>query len=137
MTSDALVDALVRSTFQVVGVLTRIGAERDLSLTQLRVLGILRDRRPRMTELAAFLGLDKSTLSGLVDRAERRGLVARGKNPQDRRVVDVFLTPAGLELAEQVYGEVRRALAPAAERLSPQDRDQLVQLLHTALHSHD
>ncbi|MGW4021296.1 MarR family winged helix-turn-helix transcriptional regulator [Streptomyces sp. NPDC005009] len=137
MTSDALVDALVRSTFQVVGVLTRIGAERDLSLTQLRVLGILRDRRPRMTELAAFLGLDKSTLSGLIDRAERRGLVARGKNPQDRRVVDVFLTPVGLEVAEQVYGEVRRALAPATERLDPQDRDRLVRLLHAALHTPD
>ncbi|OUC82095.1 MarR family winged helix-turn-helix transcriptional regulator [Streptosporangium minutum] len=135
MTSDALVDALVRNTFQVVGVLTRIGAERDLSLTQLRVLGILRDRRPRMTELAAFLGLDKSTLSGLIDRAERRGLVARGKNPQDRRVVDVFLTPAGLELAEQMYGEVRHALTPAINRLDPQDRDQLVQLLHAVMHS--
>lgn len=137
MTSDALVDALVRNTFEVVGVLTRIGAERDLSLTQLRVLGILRDRRPRMTELAAFLGLDKSTLSGLIDRAERRGLVARGKNPQDRRVVDVFLTPAGLELAEQMYGEVRRALAPVTNRLDPQDRDQLVQLLHAVLRSPD
>jgi DNA-binding MarR family transcriptional regulator len=135
MTSDALVDALVRNTFQVAGVLTRIGAERDLSLTQLRVLVILRDRRPRMTELAAFLGLDKSTLSGLIDRAERRGLVARGKNPQDRRVVDVFLTQAGLELAEQVYDEVRRALAPAADRLDPQERDQLVQLLHAVMHS--
>ncbi|MEU7005086.1 MarR family transcriptional regulator [Nonomuraea sp. NPDC046570] len=137
MTSDALVDALVRNTFQVVGVLTRIGAERDLSLTQLRVLGILRDRRPRMTELAAFLGLDKSTLSGLIDRAERRGLVARGKNPQDRRVVDVFLTPAGLELAEQVYGEVRHALASATDRLNPQDSDRLVQLLHAVLCSPD
>jgi DNA-binding MarR family transcriptional regulator len=135
MTSDALVDALVRNTFQVAGVLTRIGAERDLSLTQLRVLGILRDRRPRMTELAAFLGLDKSTLSGLIDRAERRGLVARGKNPQDRRVVDVFLTQAGLELAEQVYDEVRRVLAPAADRLDPQERDRLVQLLHAVMHS--
>ncbi|GAA5047866.1 DNA-binding MarR family transcriptional regulator [Thermocatellispora tengchongensis] len=137
MTSDALVDALVRSTFQVVGVLTRIGAERDLSLTQLRVLGILRDRRPRMTELAAFLGLDKSTLSGLIDRAERRGLVARGKDPHDRRVVDVFLTQAGLELAEQVYDEVRRALAPVTNRLDPQDRDQLVQLLRAVLPSPD
>ncbi|MGN9781292.1 MarR family winged helix-turn-helix transcriptional regulator [Nonomuraea sp. ZG12] len=135
MTSDALVDALVRNTFQVASVLTRIGAERDLSLTQLRVLGILRDRRPRMTELAAFLGLDKSTLSGLIDRAERRGLVARGKDPQDRRVVDVFLTRAGQELAEQVYVEVRHALAPATDRLNPQDRDRLVQLLHAVMHS--
>ncbi|WP_436738417.1 MarR family winged helix-turn-helix transcriptional regulator [Streptomyces sp. BBFR102] len=137
MTSDALVDALVRSTFQVVGVLTRIGAERDLSLTQLRVLGILRDRRPRMTELAALLGLDKSTLSGLVDRAEHRGLVARGKNPQDRRVVDVFLTPAGAELAEQVYAEVRRTLAPVTKRLDARERGQLVQLLHATIRPPD
>ncbi|MGW0484474.1 MarR family winged helix-turn-helix transcriptional regulator [Nonomuraea sp. NPDC003214] len=134
MTSDALVDALVRNTFEVVGVLTRIGAEHDLSLTQLRVLGILRDRRPRMTELAAFLGLDKSTLSGLIDRAEQRGLVARGRNAQDRRVVDVFITPAGLELAEQVYDEVRRALTPVTDRLDPQDGDRLAKLLH-GLHS--
>src|SRR3954466_5514393 len=112
MTSDALVDALVRNTFQVVGVLTRIGAERDLSLTQLRVLGILRDRRPRVTELAAYLGLDKSTMSGLIDRAERRGLLARDKNPHDGRVVDVFLTPAGRELTQRLDSEVRQALAP-------------------------
>ncbi|PJF01581.1 MarR family transcriptional regulator [Streptomyces carminius] len=133
MTSDALVDALVRSTFQVAGVLTRIGAKYDLSLTQLRVLGLLRDRRPRMTELAEFLGLDKSTMSGLIDRAERRGLVARDRNPEDRRVVDVVITPAGLELAEQVYDEVRRALAPMTSRLGPEHRDQLVELLDTAL----
>jgi DNA-binding MarR family transcriptional regulator len=132
MSSDALVDALVRSTFQVAGILTRIGAEYDLSLTQLRALGILRDRRPRMTELAEFLGLDKSTMSGLIDRAERRGLVARDKSPEDRRVVDVVITPAGLELAEQVYDEVRRALVPVTNRLSPEHRDQLVQLLNTS-----
>lgn len=127
---DALVDdVLVRSAFQVMGVLTRIGAEHDLSLTQLRVLGILRDRRARITDLAGYLGLDKSTLSGLVDRAERRGLLARGKNRQDGRVVDVFMTPAGLDLAERLQDEIRRALAPATGRLDPEQRDQLIRLL--------
>lgn len=71
-------------------------------------------------------------MSGLIDRAERRGLVVRDKNPEDRRAVDVVITPAGLELAEQVYDEVRRALLPATDRLSPEHRDQLVQLLDTA-----
>lgn len=131
--TDVLLDGLVRSAFQVMGVLTRIGAEYDLSLTQLRVLGILRDRRPRMTELAAFLGLDKSTMSGLIDRAERRGLLARGKNPDDKRVVDVFITPAGLELTRRLYGEVQDALAPATGRLDPQQRRQLAQLLEPVL----
>ncbi|AZM62180.1 MULTISPECIES: MarR family winged helix-turn-helix transcriptional regulator [unclassified Streptomyces] len=132
MTSDALVDALVRSTFQVAGMLTRIGARHDLSFTQLRVLGILRDRRPRMTELACFLGLDKSTMSGLIDRAERRGLVTRDRNPEDRRVVDVVITPAGRELMEQVYEEICSALEPVTTGLGPERHDRLVELLDAA-----
>ncbi|WP_031161322.1 MarR family winged helix-turn-helix transcriptional regulator [Streptosporangium roseum] len=130
--ADDVVDALVRTTFEVAGVLTRIGGEHDLSLTQLRVLGILRDRRARITELAAYLGLDKSTMSGLIDRAQRRGLLTRGKNPDDGRVVDVYMTPAGLELAKRVEDEVRRALAPMTGRLDPDQLDQLVKLLELA-----
>jgi DNA-binding MarR family transcriptional regulator len=134
MTSDAVVDdALVRSAFRVMGVLTRVGAAHDLSLTQLRVLGILRDRRLRMTELAGYLGLDKSTMSGLVDRAERRGLLARGRNPGDKRVVDVFITPAGLELADRVQAEIQRDLAPATGRLDRHQREQLAELLELVL----
>ncbi|MFE3543838.1 MarR family winged helix-turn-helix transcriptional regulator [Nocardia sp. NPDC059177] len=107
-----------------------------MSLTQLRLLGLLRDRRPRMTELADFLGLDKSTMSGLVERAERRGLVQRGKSPQDRRAVDVFITPAGSELAERLQAEIRVALGPYIDVLSADDRDALTQLLVTAADDH-
>ncbi|AEN08090.1 MULTISPECIES: MarR family transcriptional regulator [unclassified Streptomyces] len=131
--TDALIDGLVRSAFQIMGVLTRIGAEHDLSLTQLRVLGILRDRRPRMSDLAAFLGLDKSTLSGLIDRAERRGLLARAANPDDKRVVDVLITDAGRELTGRLYEEVKDALAPATGRLDAAQRRQLTQLLEPVL----
>ncbi|GHH69621.1 hypothetical protein GCM10018781_28390 [Kitasatospora indigofera] len=130
---DVLLDGLVRSAFQIMGVLTRIGAEHDLSLTQLRVLGILRDRRPRMSDLAAFLGLDKSTLSGLIGRAERRGLLARAANPEDRRVVDVLITDAGRELTGKLYQEVRSALAPATGRLDDQQRRLLAELLEPVL----
>ncbi|BBH70177.1 hypothetical protein ACTI_68620 [Actinoplanes sp. OR16] len=128
---DPLIDALTRCTFEVTAVLTRIGAENDLSLTQLRVLGILRDRRLRVTELATYLGLDKSTMSGLIDRAERRGLLARERNPSDGRAVDVFITPAGLELASRLRAELERALTPAVDRLLPEQRTQLLSLLET------
>lgn len=111
------------------GVLTRIGAEHDLSLTQMRLLGVLSDRRPRMSDLAVFLGLDKSTMSGLIDRAERRGLVARGKNAEDRRAVDVFLTPTGRRLTKRLQSDVRRALAPAVDRVDRRRRALLVELL--------
>lgn len=131
--TDALVDGLVRSAFQVMGVLTRIGAEHDLSLTQLRVLGILRDRQPRMSDLAAFLGLDKSTMSGLIARAERRGLLTRGTSPGDKRAVVVLITDAGRDLTQSMYEEGRKALAPATGRLGPEQREQLAQLLEPLL----
>src|ERR1700759_2694752 len=83
-----------------------------LAQTQMRVLGILRDRRPRMAELARFLGLEKSTMSGLVDRAEQRGLLARGRSADDGRAVEVYMTEAGSSLAESVHAEVVRALSP-------------------------
>ena len=133
MTSEALLDSLVRSCFQVMGVLTRIGAEHDLSLTQLRVLGILRDRRARVTDLALFLGVDKSSMSGLIDRAERRGLMARDKNPEDRRALDVFLTPAGLDLTQRLFDEARGVLQPTIRELGAEQQQTLVDLLEPIL----
>jgi DNA-binding MarR family transcriptional regulator len=131
--TDVLIDGLVRSAFQIMGVLTRLGAENDLSLTQLRVLGILRDRRLRMSELAAFLGLDKSTLSGLIARAERRGLLTRAASPEDKRAVVVLITDAGRDLIQRLYDEGRDVLAPATGRLEPGQREQLAQLLEPLL----
>ncbi|WP_393053837.1 MarR family winged helix-turn-helix transcriptional regulator [Streptomyces sp. LN549] len=131
--TDALVDGLVRSAFQVMGVLTRIGAEHDLSLTQLRVLGILRDRHPRMSDLAAFLGLDKSTMSGLIARAERRGLLTRGTSSEDKRAVVVLITDAGRDLTQRMYEEAKNALAPATGRLGPEQLEQLARLLEPLL----
>src|ERR1700758_4961531 len=89
---DDLRDNLVQVSFAVTAVLSRVAAEQDLSLTQLRVLGILRDREPTMAELASYLGLERSTVSGLIDRAVQRGLVRRTTDPADGRSVRVSLT---------------------------------------------
>lgn len=124
-----LVDALVQTSFRITSLLTRIGAEHDLSLTQVRMLGILTDRRVRVTDLAAYLGLDKSTMSGLIDRAERRGLVRRERNPDDGRAVDVMIAPAGLELAQAAYREVREVLSPATGQLDRRQTESLIKLL--------
>ena len=126
---DGLTDALVQAAFRTMAVLNRVGAEHDLSLTQLRVLAILRDRRVRMTALADYLGLEKSTMTGLVDRAEKRGLLERAPSASDGRAVDVFLSPAGVELAERGAAEVRRALRPLTGELSPTEQRRLQALL--------
>jgi DNA-binding MarR family transcriptional regulator len=87
-----LVDALAELSFLVQGTLAKYAAANDLSMTQTRLLGVLRDREPTMQELARLLGLDKSSVTGLVSRAERRELVQREPSRDDRRAIHVRLT---------------------------------------------
>jgi MarR family transcriptional regulator, lower aerobic nicotinate degradation pathway regulator len=96
------VDGLAQLSFLVHGTLERRAAEHALSIIQMRLLGVLRDRQPSMNELAKLLVLDKSSITGLVDRAERRGLVVRAPSTADRRAVLVSLTDEGRSLASQV-----------------------------------
>src|ERR1700750_1339944 len=110
-----LVDAVVQLSFAVQGVLGELAAEHDLSVTQLRLLAILRDREPGTLELARHLGLSKSSASGLIERAERRGLGARSAAPADGRGVRVALTEAGRKLTEEAAGEVRAELMTLLE----------------------
>jgi MarR family transcriptional regulator, organic hydroperoxide resistance regulator len=81
-----------------------------------------------MNELAAVLACDNSNVTGLVDRLEARGLVARRANPDDRRVKRVVLTVAGGHLREQLLERVGRPPA-GIERLSPVEQRQLRDLL--------
>src|SRR6202035_3555375 len=55
-----------------------------------------------MHELATILACDDSNVTGIVDRLEARGLVARRPYAQDRRVKHVVLTPLGLELRDRM-----------------------------------
>lgn len=126
---DRLVDALGQAAFTTMGPLTDLASEAGLSLTQLRVVAILRDRRLRMSDLARHLGLRRSTMSGLVDRAERRALLERLPNREDARAVDVVLTAEGHALAARLEASLRDALLPVIGTLPAGDRRRLTELL--------
>ena len=126
---EGLADALVTTAFVTMAVINKIGAENDLSLSLIRVLGILWDRRPRMAELADYLGVEKQTMSGLITRAEKRGLVARAPKEEDGRATDVFLTGDGAKLVKRVRVQGQQALAPIIEQLSESDQQLLQKLL--------
>jgi DNA-binding MarR family transcriptional regulator len=130
---EGLADSLVTTAFVTMAVINKIGAENDLSLSLIRVLGILVDRRPRMAELAEYLGLEKQTMSGLVARAEKRGLVARAPNEEDGRATDVFLTSNGAKLVKRLQAQGQQALAPLTDQLSAADQKQLQDLLQRML----
>ena len=126
---DDLRDGLVQVSFAVIAVLSRVAAEQDLSLTQLRVLGILRDRQPTMAELATYLGLERSTVSGLIDRAVQRDLVRKATDSADGRSVRVSLTAEARRLSTGVIADIGELMAPMTDRLNPGEQKRLSALL--------
>ena len=115
---------------RAVGSLRCAGSQRlvrlGISMTHFHVLTLLRhhDAMP-MGRLAEILDASVSSATGIIDRMEERGLVERVRVPDDRRIVIVTPTLAGLALvdeAELVRGDVMRA---ALARLSLQQLERL------------
>jgi DNA-binding MarR family transcriptional regulator len=128
-----MVDALVQLSFAVHAALVEVGSEHDLSVTQVRLLGVLRDRTVGMAEVAAYLGLDRSSVTGLVSRAETRDLVRRSPSPHDGRGVLVGLSPHGKTLVRQAVRDVQRRLLVLTETLDAADRARLTTIIERVL----
>src|SRR5262245_8666859 len=126
---EELMDGLAQASFAVAAVLTRTAAEYDLSLTQLRVLAILRNHEPTMAELADYLGLERSSVSGLIDRAAKRGLIEKRTHERDGRSVTLRLTDQARELAPELTSSIQRDLEPLASRLTAAEKRRLAELL--------
>ncbi|WP_310502899.1 MarR family transcriptional regulator [Paenibacillus qinlingensis] len=114
-------DSLIQLSFLVQGILTRVGAEHDVSIIQIRLFGILRDRELSMLQLAQYLDLDKSSITGLINRAERRGLVERSNSPHDGRVVHVKVTAEGHQLIQVVSSKIGRQIKAITDTLNDKE----------------
>ncbi|MBM3571107.1 MAG: MarR family transcriptional regulator [Alphaproteobacteria bacterium] len=79
--------------------------------------------------LGKALGLDRSTMVGVIDRLERRGLVVRAAARGDRRSYALELSAAGDMLRRRVADRVRRHERRIARWLSANERRSLIDLL--------
>ncbi|MBL8312836.1 MAG: MarR family transcriptional regulator [Rubrivivax sp.] len=79
--------------------------------------------------LAARIGLDTSTVAGVVDRLEARGLLLRSASPQDRRVRLLSLTPDGAQLLAQVAPGMLKAQARILAPLPKAERAEFMRML--------
>jgi len=100
----------------------QVWEERGVTLPQLRVLFLLRaDPGLTTNALARRLGLTMPTVSGLVDKLVRAGLVERGEHPADRRVIPLRLTNDG----QSAVGEIRQGNRAYLDRLAEHLGDDL------------
>ncbi|MEU8879876.1 MarR family winged helix-turn-helix transcriptional regulator [Streptomyces hydrogenans] len=124
-----VVTALVRSAFLVNTAYAEAAHAYGLTPQQGQLLCVLMPGPTGMGELGAKLGLAKSSLTGLVDRTSRLGLVGREADPEDGRAVRVALTEEGAGLADTFYTEACRRIALLPAVLDAPDRDHLAALL--------
>lgn len=81
--------------------------------------------------LARSIGLDTSTLAGVIDRLESRALVQRSASPHDRRVRLLTLTPAGHELLAELVPAMQRAQLRILAPLPAAQRREFMRMLNT------
>jgi DNA-binding MarR family transcriptional regulator len=104
---------LQRATHATLTYLAEELADLDMTSSEINALGNLADGIARtVTELGAAVGTRPATVTGILDRLERRGLITRGTRPGDRRVVLIELTPDGVHTADLI----RQAMHDLEER---------------------
>jgi DNA-binding MarR family transcriptional regulator len=99
---------------------------REMSRSAASVLGTLRDLGPtRITELANLEAVTQPTMTTLVTRLERDGLVTRSPDPADARAVRVEITEEGRERRARMRAERAALLDAALAELEPRERTAL------------
>lgn len=115
---------LLRRVIRAVDIYNRkLRSEYAITAPQLVTLQNVMDRGPiSVAEIAKGIHLGSSTLVGILDRLESRGLVKRSRSDQDRRVVLVTATEAGRELGGNAPSPLQDRLADGLRGLSDDEQ---------------
>lgn len=98
------------------------------------LLHLMKGESLSLTDLSGLIFRSNSTLTSLIDRMERDGLVARVAHVNDRRITTVELTPKGGELLNKIRSHHRPFLADMMSCLSPEDLTRIGELLSKIEH---
>lgn len=85
-------------------------------------------------EIGEKMMVTVSNLTGIVDRLEDKGLVARERDPRDRRVVRVTLTEKGAKLHKNAIPLFEKSIAELFSSLSGEQQKELSHLLRNLIH---
>jgi DNA-binding MarR family transcriptional regulator len=102
----------------------------SVSAPQVACLLALLDNGPiSPSQIAKKIMVESSTVTGIIDRLEQKGLVARTRVSQDRRVITVELTEAGRRLAENAPPPIQHKIVKGLRKLEEADRAQIIDAL--------
>lgn len=110
----------IRRVFQILNEQSqRIRQETGLTGPQLWAIGVICEHAPiNISHIARRMYLHPTTVLGIIDRLEARGLVTRKRSQVDRRVIWVELTGPGKDLVRSVPEVVRGLLGERLEGIA-------------------
>jgi len=112
------------------GRVAQVANSYDMTDKQAEVLCVLLPGRPQSIRiLRDQVACDASSATGILDRLEKRGLVERLRDPEDRRIRTVGITPAGLTVRSALMHEVVQAQSDQLQKLSVREVENLKKLL--------
>ncbi|MBC6457516.1 MarR family transcriptional regulator [Actinomadura sp. HBU206391] len=120
--SRELAERFNRQMRDVILLLRRVSMDQPITVQQLAVLGSLQSGSRRMSELAAEHGVRLPTMTMQINRLVRDGLVTRGADAADARVVTVSITPVGAETLRTARAQRIDFLADRFAALSEDER---------------
>jgi len=125
---------LLRTTDMLSRGMAHVLKAEDLSATQYNVLRILRGAPEGLTcgEIASRMITRDPDITRLLDRLEKRGLVARCRETKDRRMVLTRISPDGLKLLARLDEPVQEAHRKQLGHLGRQRLRELMDLLQEA-----
>ena len=106
----------------------RIEKKHGISIPQLLCLYYLNDQvdfQSAHKEIKDFLQLNASTVTGIISRLEKKGLVARLPDQNDKRIALVALTAKGAKLLKTTPDPLHDRLSQRLRELSPQEIQEL------------
>ena len=89
-----------------------------------------KDNGQTVKQLAEHLYLDSSTVTGILDRMEQKGLIKKKADPKDRRALQVLLTEKGQDLEEPLSQAILNANKKALQEMNDKEYESLKELLH-------
>lgn len=135
---DYLVYLLARAAHQVSSEFHEQLRRRGISVAVWRVLsGLMGSEGETVTGLAEICLLQQPTMTKLLDRMARNGLVVRNPDQRDRRVVRVALTKAGEAMAAELAVAAKAHEADVLARHPPAEAESIKSLLRAILTRHD
>jgi DNA-binding MarR family transcriptional regulator len=112
----------------------REASDEPVTLSQVKLLSLISNpgQRFKVMDVAEFLGVTNAAASRSIDRLVQRGLVDRTVTPEDRRAVDLTLTPVAEELLRRFAEARNRELVRRLGHHSAEDRERATELLEHA-----